>query len=590
MKQFLKFTLAVICGLFLWGIIKLFIFFGMLGSLSTITSPTTVVKPHSVYELELRGSIVDYQDENDRMRSALMSAMENEQYTVFGLNEILANIREAKENPKIDGIYLHGGSMQMGYATAQALREALLDFRESGKFVIAYADNYGQANYYVATAADSVFVNEIGSLTWSGLGVNIEFFTKLLEKVGVEMQVVKVGTYKSAVEPYMLTKMSEPNKQQYSTLLSEIWEKVSGDVSESRGISVEQLNTLADRNMLLQPQTEYVENHLVDGLRYSEDIDVLLSRLTGTDKYELLDYDDMNGARAAKVQSAPNVAVLYAEGTISDEGQDGIIGKKMIETIDEIAEDENIKAVVFRVNSPGGSAYASEQIHHAMSVLKEKKPVVVSMGDYAASGGYYISCNANYIYAEPTTLTGSIGIFGLIPNVKGLTEKVGLSVDGVETHEHSNFNSDIVMRGMNQEERALMQAEINRGYELFTRRCAEGRGMSQDDIKAIGEGRVWSGAHALQIGLVDELGSLKDAIAQAAKLAGLDQNSITIAEYPEPEELWKKMMESFSTSARAEAFAERLLGTTRYQALRRMEMLEAKPSVQAMLPYRIDIK
>ena len=587
MKQFFKIMLAVICGLFLWGLIKLFIIMGLVSSAFTSGAPTTIAKPHSVYELELRGQIVEYQDENDKMAASFMNMLEDDRYVIYALNDILANISEAKENPNIDGIYLHGGEMQMGYATAQALREALLDFRESGKFVIAYADNYGQNNYYVATAADSLFINEIGSLAWEGMGVNISFYTKMLEKLGIEMQVVKVGTFKSAVEPYVLTKMSEPNKLQYNTLLNDIWTKVSSDVAASRGIELAKLNALADRNMLFQPREEYVQNGLVDGLRYPQDIDNLLATLTGNEDFELLDYDDMLGVRTAKPIVFDKIAILYAEGEISDSGQDGIIGKKMVETIDELREDEDVKAVVFRVNSPGGSAYASEQIHHAISLLKEKKPVVVSMGDYAASGGYYISCNANYILAEPTTLTGSIGIFGLIPNVKKLTDKIGVSTDGVQTHQHSNFEEDMVIRGMNAQEREMMQAEVNRGYDLFTRRCAEGRGMTQDEIKKIGEGRVWSGVRAKEIGLVDELGSIRDALAKAAELAELE--SYEVAEYPEAEDLWEKMLEELQKSSSVSAFIERKLGTERYQMLRQFETLEAKPSIQARLPYYIEI-
>ena len=588
MKQFFKLTLAVVCGLFLWGIIKLFIFLGLLGSAMASGTTKTLAKPHSVYELELRGAVVEYQDENDRMASSMMQALDQEQYAIYGLNDILANIREAKENPMIEGIYLHGGSMQMGYATAQALREALIDFRESGKFVIAYADDYFQDNYYVATAADSLFVNASGSIAWQGLGININFYTKTLEKLGVEMQVVKVGTFKSAVEPYMLTKMSEPNKLQCTTLLDDIWQKMSGDVAASRGIELSELNALADRNMLLQPQEEYVLTHMVDGLRYSQDIDALLTRLTGTDDYELLDYSDMTGVRTAKPFVKDKIAILYAEGTIVDQGQDGIVAKKMVKVIDDLADDDDIKAVVFRVNSPGGSAYASEQINHAIGLLKEKKPVVVSMSDYAASGGYYISCNANYIYAEPTTLTGSIGIFGLIPNVQKLTDKIGLSSDGVQTHNHSNFQNDIIMHGMNAQERDMMQAMINRGYDLFTRRCAEGRGMSQDEIKKIGEGRVWSGVRAKEIGLIDELGSINDALAKAAELAELE--GYEVAEYPEPEDLWQKMLESLQMSASIQTWTMRLVGDEHYRMIRELEAIRTQPSIQARLPYTIEIR
>lgn len=585
MKQFIKISLAVVCGLIMWGFIKLFIFFGIIGNLSS--TGTVVAKPHSVYELPLKGTIVEYQDEKDRMSSAFMQALDNNDYVVYGLNEILANIREAKTNPNIDGIYLHGGSMQMGYATAQTIREALLDFRQSGKFVIAYADNYSQKCYYVATAADQVFVNADGYVGWSGLGINLSFYTKMLEKLGVEMQVVKVGTFKSAVEPFILTEMSAPNRLQYQTLLDDIWQQISAQVAESRNIPIDQLNKLADTNLMLSPQDDYLTHHMVDGLCYVQDIDSLLEVLTGTDDVEILEHDDMVSITTSKVLRAPSLAILYAEGDITDQSGDGIVGTKMVETIGELADDDNIKAVVFRINSGGGSAYASEQIHHALTLLKQKKPVVVSMGDYAASGGYYIACNADYIYAEPTTLTGSIGIFGLIPNVGKLTDKVGISMDGVQTHKHANFDSNIVLKGMNGEERAMLQAEINRGYDLFTRRCAEGRGISQDSIKAIGEGRVWSGTRALQIGLVDELGSLSAAIHKAAELADLEDYEI--AEYPQPEDLWETLSKSLGASARIDQMLERRLGSERYQTLRYFERLTAEPTIQARLPYDVEV-
>ena len=588
MKQFFKFTLAVICALLIWGVIKLFIFIGVIGSLGASGAGTTIAKPHSVYELELRGSVVEYQDEKDRMTTSMMQALDNEEYVVYGLNEILANIRKAKNDPNVDGIYLHGGNMQMGYATAQTLHEALLDFRKSGKFVIAYADSYAQKNYYVATAADKVFVNPDGVIGWAGMGLTLSFYTKMLEKLGVEMQVVKVGTFKSAVEPFIRTDMSEPNRLQCTMLLNDIWQKVCADVSAARMLSEQTLNELADRNMTYAQQEEYVIHDMVDGLCYVQDVDSMLAELTGTDDYELLDYDGMIGLISSDKPQKNKVAILYAEGDITDDQGDGIVGKKMVETIGDIMDEDDVKAVVFRINSGGGSAYASEQINHAISLLKKDKPVVVSMGDYAASGGYYIACNANYIFAEPTTLTGSIGIFGLLPNVKGVREKVGLTIDGVQTHKHANMQSNIIMQGMNAEERQKMQCMIDRGYELFTRRCAEGRGISQDSIKVIGEGRVWSGTKALEIGLVDELGSLQNAIAKAAELAGLEQYEL--AEYPEPDDMWEQLLEAFGSSARIERTLERAIGSEHYQSIRYMERLAAEPSVQARMPYYIDIE
>lgn len=588
MREFFKYTLAVVCGLMLFGILKFVMLLSMIITLAAGSETTTTAKAGSVYELELVGSLVERTDE-DAFVGALMEAMnQGDSYKEFGLNDILSNIRKAKTNPNIDGIYLHGGTMQMGYASAQEIRDALIDFKESGKYVVAYADSYLQSNYYVASVADHLLVNADGSLAWQGLGATIGFYTRLLEKIGVEMQVVKVGTFKSAVEPFMLTEMSDANRLQYNTLLGDMWQKICGDVAESRAISVDSLNMLADLSMTLQPQSSYVQTRMVDALGYDSDVDSLLLELSSSNDYHLLTYNDMVNLPASSSHTGKKVAVLYAEGDITDSEGDGIVGKEMVETITDLMDDDDIKAVVLRVNSGGGSAYASEQIHHALCLLRSEKPLVVSMGDYAASGGYYISCPANYIFAEETTLTGSIGIFGLIPCVKGLTEKIGMDVDGVSTHRHSDLETNMVYKGMNPEERALMQAEINRGYDLFTRRCAEGRGMSQDSIRLIGEGRVWSGTRAIEIGLVDKIGSLADAIVMAAELAELEDYEL--AEYPEPEDIWTSMLEELSANARVERILQKRMGAEAYQTMRYMEQLQNGFSLQARVPYIVSIK
>lgn len=600
MRDFLKYTAATVTGIFIFATIGFFLFIFMLAaviatfSTSSSTIPTTLSE-HSVYVLDLKGSVVE-RSETDEFESALMTLAGEEPDPEYGLNDILANIRFAKENDKVAGIYLRGGELSMGSTTALAIREALLDFKESGKFIVAYADSYGQNSYYLASCADRLMVNPSGMLDWHGVAVNIEFYSRLLEKIGVEMQVVKVGTFKSAVEPYILTEMSEANRLQYDVLAGDLWTEILAGVSASRNISIDTLNLLADRYMAVQPQEDYVASGLVDTLCYAQDVKAVLEQYTGTEDYKLVSHKEMSAAVQPTLTKAKKVAVVYAEGEITDDKGDGIVGKDMVKLIDELEADSSIAAVVLRVNSPGGSAYASEQIHHALTLLHQQKPIVVSMGDYAASGGYYISCCADYIFAEKTTLTGSIGIFGLIPNVKGLADWAGLDFDGVKTNKHGDFDTNMILRGMNPEERAMMQAEINRGYDLFTRRCAEGRNMSQDSIKVIGEGRVWSGLRAMQIGLVDEMGNLKDAIEAAAVLANVEDYEV--ADYPEPVDEWEEFINMCFSSARlvlspsfrTEKLMENRMGKQAYRALRSLEQISEKPTIQAAMPYVIEIK
>lgn len=588
MKQFLKYTLATLCGLLLFSIVSTFFFFALLGGIAAMGSATvTKAEPHSIYCLEMSGSVAERTDD-DTFSAAMMELAGRSEDSKYGLNDIVANIRKAKDNSNIDGICLRGGTLDMGSATAQVIRRELAAFKESGKFVVAYADDYSRSNYYVASVADRVLINPSGSLNWNGMSITLEFFKRVLDKLGVEMQVVKVGSFKSAVEPYIRTSMSDENRLQYSVLLSDIWQQVVSDVAASRGIGEDDLNRLADRYMGLQPAEEYLAAGLVDSLCYAEGLDSVLTSLCGTDDFTLLSHADMlSVADADNSYKKDKIAVIYAEGDITDKTGDGIVGEEMVETIGKLAEKDNVKAVVLRVNSPGGSAYASEQICHALTLLKEKKPLVVSMGDYAASGGYYISSPAQYIFAETTTLTGSIGIFGVIPNVGGLADKVGLDFDGIATHRHSDFESNVVLKGMNTEERAMLQAEINRGYELFTRRCAEGRNIPQDSVKAVGEGRVWSGRQALKLGLIDETGSLADAIAKAAELAELE--NYEIAEYPELDDELTRLLKAFGAETMIDRIVCKAIGEERWRNIRYMESLTGTDKVQARLPYNIRI-
>jgi protease-4 len=488
-----------------------------------------------------------------------------------GLNDLLSNIALAKDNDKALGIYLKGGSLAAGPASAKALRDALLDFKQSGKFIIAYSDSYTQTNYYIVSVADRIFFNPVGSLTWDGLNAQKEYYTRLFEKIGVEMQILKVGTFKSAVEPYFRTSMSEADRKQTEQYIGGIWSEVKAAVGQSRQITPEQLHAYADECMSLQPQEKYLTYNFVDSLVYIQEMDSILRTYAGTKDYKQLSNKKMTNVERTQVDATDKVAVLYAEGAIVDEGADGIVEGKILKTIKKIYEDDDVKAVVFRVNSPGGSADASEQIWHAMKMLQDKGlPVVVSMGDYAASGGYYISCNADYIYAEPTTLTGSIGIFGTVPNLSKIREKIGLDVDAVSTNKHAGLTTNAVIKGMNPQEMALMQSMVERGYDLFTRRCADGRGMTQDDIKKIGEGRVWLGKDALEIGLVDGLGNIDDAVAKAVELAELGEYQLV--SYPEKTDPLQEMLKMFDTT------------TPEERLVMKVREFASKPRIMALMP------
>jgi len=509
-----------------------------------LSSSSVTLQDQTVYRLQLKGTLVEQAQEENPF-AGLMGQMpyvgsRANQETV-GLDNILSNIRLAKNDDKILGIWLDGAELSMAPASAKAIRDALVDFRKSGKWVLASAKSYGQTNYYVASAADRIVLDPTGEVNWNGLSAQKMYFTRALEKIGVEMQILKVGTFKSAVEPYFRTSMSDADRQQTMEFLGGIWDEYKTAVGASRGLSAAQLDALADRYMGLQPAKDQVEAGLVDSLVYTQDVDSLLRVFTGTKDYHLITTGKLAQVKRPESKAKDKVAVLYLEGEITDEEGEGIVGTEVIKTFKKIRKDDAIKALVLRVNSPGGSANASEQIWRAVQKIKaDSIPVVVSMGDYAASGGYYISCGADYIFAEPTTLTGSIGIFGTIPNVAKLRDKIGVDVDGIGTNKHSDLEGNIIYKGMNKEEQALMQTMVERGYDLFTSRCAEGRHVEQDYIKSIGEGRVWLGAKGKEIGIVDELGNIDDAIAKAVELAGLETYRLTY--YPEVADPYQELL------------------------------------------------
>ncbi len=560
----------------LWTIIICLVIYvvlcGIIGAAfgSMFETPETKLTDNTVYKLEMSGIVVEQGQEDNPFASLMSSTPYYNQPNTVGLNDLIANIRLAEGSDQVKGIYLYGGEFSIGQASAKALRDALLDFKRSGKFIIAYAPSYGQINYYIASVADSIYLNPTGSISWNGLSAQKMYFTRVLEKIGVEMQILKVGTFKSAVEPYFRTSMSDADRKQTEVYLNGVWNVLKEGVSLSRGISTEELDKLADRYMGVAPAEDYISSHLADRLVYADEMDSVLTRLAGKD-YKLVSTAKMSNVKKAKSSAKDKIGILYLDGQIYSEEGDGIVDTKVLKTIKKMHKEKDLKAVVLRVNSPGGSADASEQIHHAIQTLQAKGlPVVVSMGDYAASGGYYISCEADYIYAEPNTLTGSIGIFGTIPNIKKLREKIGLDVDCVTTNRHSALDNNMLFHGMNPEEQKIMQDMIERGYDLFTRRCAEGRHLTQDSIKAIGEGRVWLGQDALNIGLVDALGNMDDAIKKAAQLAETEDYQLVY--YPEKKDPMAELLNLLDNT------------TDEEKLILRIKEFASKPRIMALMP------
>ncbi len=478
------------------------------------------------------------------------------------LDDIVKSLAAAKEDKRIEGVYLDCVGSEAGIATRQEIVEALADFRSSGKWVVAYADNFSQGDYYVASEADHVFLNPAGMIDIHGIGGSVVFYKGLLEKIGVEMQVFKVGTYKSAVEPFTLTSMSEPSRMQTQVYLDALWKCVVGQISSGRGIPAAEINQFADSLYTLawSPE-EFVKHNYADELRYRHQVEEFLKEKTGTkedDDLRTISFRDyLSTAEVPHEKSNKNkIAVYYAAGDITEDGREGIASSRVVPDILDIAEDDDIAALVLRVNSGGGSAFASEQIWEALEVLKQKgKKFYVSMGDYAASGGYYISCGAEKIFADSTTLTGSIGIFGMLPCAKELlTDKLGLNFDFVTTNANGAFPT--VVREVTPFQRKQMQSTLNRGYELFTSRCAEGRGVPQDSIKAIGEGRVWAATDALAIGLVDNLGNLTDAVEALAKDLGFKKYQVV--SYPNPKKDFMAIIAELDSQMKLKALKSEL--------------------------------
>lgn len=577
MKSFLKMTLAVFFGLNLFLLVPLFLLFYLLGT--SVNESEVKINSNSIFHLELSGELQERSVED--IFNLTGSALDAE--TAFlGLDDILSAIETAKNNENIKGIYLECGAFLAAPASIQEIHNALVEFKQTGKFIVSYGDFYSQNTYLLASVSDKVFLNPQGALELKGLAMQNVFYKNLLDKIGVEIQVVKVGSFKSAVEPYIQTKMSDANRKQLTQLSSSVWTQMLETIASVRNIEIEKINEFADQGLMLADAEKTIDYGFVDSLLYEGDVKSCLKSLVG-EGYEIYSLEKMiNVSQTLSSFQQNKIAVVYAVGAIDNVSseKDKINSKKLSKTLLKLAEDNDVKAVVLRVNSPGGSAFGSEQIWKAMTEVKKHKPVIVSMGDYAASGGYYISCVADTIVAQPNTLTGSIGIFGLVPNAEQLMDKIGITTDVVKTNDLSDFG--VINRSMTSAEKTLMQNNVERGYDLFVKRCADGREMSIEEIEAIAEGRVWSGSDAQKIGLVDVLGGLNVAIDFAVQKANVADYQIV--EYPEKKDFLTLFVEEFSSNG--VSFFSKGLGAEMHY-LKILENLKETDKIQALLPYDV---
>ena len=589
MKDFFKIVLASALGFLianiLFSIVSIILFFGFIGSMAgEMGKSTFVLKDNSVLHLNLSGQINERIPDDDPFTALLGSSV----VSPMGLNDITSAIRKAKDNDAIRGIYIDSRMFTASTATLAEIRGELVKFKDSGKFVVAYSDTYTQGGYYIASIADKVVVNPQGMLDLHGLAATPMFYKDALDKLGIEIQVFKVGTYKSAVEPFILTGMSDANREQVSSYLNDLWNTIGNEIAQSRNIDFDHFNATVNSMPMLQDTEFLMQSNLVDTLLYETEMKDYLRTLLDLDEDDEIlsaDVSDMKSVKATKVKSSKNqIGLLYAVGEItSGNGSANIQDKYLVSEIEKLRKNKDIKAVVLRVSSPGGSAYASEQIWKAIADLKAEKPVVVSMSDVAASGGYYIACNADKIVAQPTTITGSIGIFGMFPNMKKTADKLGLDVDVVKTHEYGDFGN--FARPMRDNEKEILQSHVERGYDLFLTRCAEGRNIPKDTLALYAEGRVWTGRQAKEIGLVDELGDLKTAIDIAADLADIDDYQVY--EYPKMRSFIEELLDNKQKELSAEIIKEYL--GDHYKVLSLIKDVKNQDYVQARLPYNFNV-
>ncbi|MPM00778.1 Protease 4 [bioreactor metagenome] len=584
MKQFFKMMFASALGAILAaGLLITLSIFLLIGISASMSQPTAFSpSSNSVLKIELNGALSDQKTDNP------YAMLLGEEDTELSLTDILKAIKEAKNSDNIKGIYIEAGNFSAGSSSIDAIRRAITDFKESGKFVVAYGDQYTQGSYYLASIADKVYINPQGALLLTGMSSQTMFYKGLLNKLGVEMLIFKVGTYKGAVEPFMLDKLSDANREQISSYMNGIWDNITADIAKSRKITVEDVNHYADQGFAIALPEKALECGLVDELKYKPEAEEYVKDLAGqTDKkLKTVGVDKVRNIKSKEGKSKNKIAVLYAEGEITEAvtspySMDKSITEKVAKELIKLKEDESIKAVVLRVNSPGGSAFTSEQIWKQVLELKKVKPIVVSMGDVAASGGYYISCAANKIVAEPNTLTGSIGIFGMFPNMTGLFNKVALTTDVVKTNTYADLGD--VSRPMREDEKALIQSRIESGYDTFITRCADGRGMTKAAIDSIGQGRVWTGEQAIEKGLVDELGGIEKAIAVAAKLA--DLKDYKLVEVSGSKDFLKDLFEKQLDEVKLNV-VKQLMGED-FEYFKTLNLIKSAPAIQTRLPYDV---
>lgn len=592
MKDFIKNVLATMVGMFgffiVMGVIGMMSIIGMIASGNAAQN----VEKNSVFVLNLSGTISEQGSENP------LSMFTGDNSLNSGLNDILSSIKKAKANDDIKGIYIEAGALMTNYATLQEIRNALADFRKSGKWIVAYGDFYTQGAYYVASVADKVYINPKGVVDWHGIGAQTMFYKDFMAKFGVKWQVVKVGTFKSATETFTEEKMSDANRLQTQTFIDGTWRNICAAVSKSRGISVDSLNSYADSYLALQSTETLVKAKMVDGMMYGDQVKDAVKKIMKLDKDDdisQLTLNDMLNVKGGKEEGS-EIAVYYAEGDIVQDpkaatmfgNNNYISSRKVCKDLEDLMNDDDVKAVVVRINSGGGDAYASEQMWHQMSELRKVKPVVVSMGDYAASGAYYMSAPASWIVAQPNTLTGSIGIFAVIPDFSGLvTSKLGVRFDEVKTNRNSTFGNTMA-RPFNAEETAMLQASVNRGYSLFRQRVAEGRRLPVESVEKIAQGRVWLATDALNIKLVDQLGGIDDAVKKAAQLAKL--KDYYTSDYPAAASWMDNLLNSMSSSG---TYLDEQLRQTLgdfYQPFTVLRSIDKREAIQARIPYAISIK
>lgn len=587
MKQFLKFFFASLLGTFATLIIIFLLFLGMIASMMTFSKKEKVeVKENTILTLSLDKEITDRKPANP---FAGFDWFSMEGPKLIGLNDILENLRKAADDPKVKGILLESSSTLGGMATSEEVRNALITFRESGKFIIAYADSYSQRGYYLATAADEIYMQPEGGIELKGLMTDVIFFKKMLDKIDVEAQIIRHGKYKSAVEPFILDKMSPENREQTQQFVGSIWQNIAGGIAQSRNIEGPRFSMITDSLLAMCPANA-LRNGLLNGLVYRDEIDNILSGRMGLDSAATVNYLDFESYFDApepvkkKIDRSQRIAVVYATGEIGEEeGDETSIGTRNItDALKKAREDKKVKAVVLRVNSPGGSALTSDLIWREVELTRKEKPVVASFGDVAASGGYYIACNATKIYAMPNTITGSIGVFGMIPNAqKLLNERLGITFDPVKTNANSEFAG--INRPLTPYQKDVIQKSIEQVYETFTSHVAAGRGMTQARVDSIGQGRVWSGVDAMKLGLIDEFGGLKEAIAEAAIIAGLD--SYKVVELPEAKDPFTEIINQI-TGKKSDAMLKSELGIY-YRQLVMLRTLAKTKGPIARLPYDI---